>query len=135
MPRYPQKHQQFAFKQFRSGPTYLFVNYLGIQWSKKDATPLIKTASSSRVEWWWFHPSTITGCRDIQQNINNSAFNNYVTAPLIVSLNISASSGRRRMQRSSLEPSCHAVSNGGSINLLRPLDAEIFNETISGAVT
>src|SRR2546421_489361 len=36
---------------------------------------------------------------------------------------------RRRMQRSSLEPSRRAASNGGSYILLRPLDAEIFNET------
>src|SRR5947207_12908656 len=46
-----------------------------------------------------------------------------------VSLNISASRGRRRMQRSSLEPPSRAASNGGSFILLRPLDAEIFNET------
>ena len=45
-----------------------------------------------------FHPSMTTGRRDIQRNINNSAFNIYVTAPFTVSLNISASSSRRRMK-------------------------------------
>src|SRR3954447_16219141 len=48
---------------------------------------------------------------------------------LSVSSIISASSDRRRMQRSSLEPSHRAASNGGSFIPLRPLDAEIFNET------
>jgi hypothetical protein len=52
-----------------------------------------------------------------------------------ISLNISASSDHRRMQRSSLEPPRRAASNGGSFILLRPLDAEIFNETVNGAVT
>src|SRR5436305_8565636 len=98
-------------------------------------TRLIRTASSSRVEWWWFHPSTTTGRRDIQRNINNSAFNIYVTAPFTVSLNISASSDRRRMRHSSLESPRQAASNGGSFILLRPLDAEIFNETVNGTVT
>jgi len=42
---------------------------------------------------------------------------------------ISTSSDRRRMQRSSLESPCQAASNGGSFILLRPVDAEIFNET------
>src|SRR5256885_12912923 len=94
----------------------------------------MKPASLSRVEWWLFHPSTITGCRDIQRNINNSAINIYVTAPLAVSLNISASSGRRRIQHSSLEPPHRAASNGGSFILLQPLDAEIFNETANGEI-
>src|SRR3954466_1017622 len=48
---------------------------------------------------------------------------------LSVSSIISASSDRRRMQRSSLEPSHRAASNGGGFIPLRPLDAEIFNET------
>ena len=48
---------------------------------------------------------------------------------------ISTSSDRKRMQRSSLESPCQAASNGGSFILLRPLDAEIFNETVNGAVT
>src|SRR5438105_11465891 len=48
---------------------------------------------------------------------------------------ISASSDHRRMQRSSLEPPRRAASNGGIFILLRPLDAEIFNETLNGAVT
>ena len=49
--------------------------------------------------------------------------------------NISASSNRKRMQHDLLEPSHRAESNGGSYTLLRPLDAEIFNETVNGAVT
>src|SRR5256885_5350454 len=96
---------------------------------------LIKPALSSHVEWWWLHPSTTTGRRDIQRNGNNSAINIYVTAPFAVSLNISASSGRRRIQHSSLESPHRAASNGGGFILLRPLDAEIFNETANGAVT
>ena len=48
---------------------------------------------------------------------------------LCVSSIISASGGRRRMCHSSLEPPRRAASNGGSFILLRPLDAEIFNET------
>src|ERR1044072_9164553 len=46
-----------------------------------------------------------------------------------VSPYISASSVHRRMRHSSLEPSRRAASNGDSFILLRPLDAEIFNET------
>src|SRR5438045_8540888 len=76
-----------------------------------------------------------TGRLNIQQNINNLVFKIYVNAPFTVSLNISASSDRRRMLHSSLESPRHAASNGGSFILLRPLDAEIFNETINGAVT
>src|SRR3989442_15953963 len=95
---------------------------------------LIRTASSSCDEWWYFYSSMTTGRRDIQRNINNSAFNIYVTAPFTVSLNISASSDRRRMRHSSLESPRHAASNGGSFILLRPLDAEIFNETVFAAV-
>src|SRR5437667_9126600 len=72
--------------------------------------------------------------RDIQRNINNLAFNIYVTAPFTVSLNISASSDHRRMRHSSLESPRHAASNGGSFILLRPLDAEIFNETVNCVV-
>src|SRR5436305_9170938 len=68
-------------------------------------------------------------------NINNLAFNIYVTVPFTVSLNISASSDRRRMRHSSLESPRHAASNGGSFILLRPLDAEIFNETVNFSVT
>ena len=48
----------------------------------------------------------------------------------IVSLNNSASSDRRKMRRSSLEPPRRAASNGGGFILLRPLDAEIFVETV-----
>src|SRR3954451_12630462 len=48
---------------------------------------------------------------------------------LSVSSIISASSDRRRMQRSLLEPPHRAASNGGDFIPLRPLDAEIFNET------
>src|SRR5436305_15280889 len=44
-----------------------------------------------------------------------------------VSSIISASSDLRRMQRSSLEPTRRAPSNGSSFILLLPLDAEIFN--------
>src|SRR5438045_9282462 len=71
-----------------------------------------------------------TGRLNIQQNINNLVFKIYVNAPFTVSLNISASSDRRRMRHSSLESPRHAASNGGSFILLRPLDAEIFNESI-----
>ena len=42
---------------------------------------------------------------------------------------ISVSSNRRKVQRISLEPPRRAASNGGGIVLLRPLDAEICNET------
>ena len=70
-----------------------------------------------------------TRCRDIQRNINNSSFYIYVTAPFTISLNISASSGRRRMK----QPPIDAARRGGSNELrhiiLRSLDAEIFNET------
>src|SRR5581483_11804614 len=45
-----------------------------------------------------------------------------------VSLNISASSDRIRMQRSSLEPSRRDESNEMRFIFLRPLDAEIFNK-------
>src|SRR5438045_5526030 len=76
-----------------------------------------------------------TGRLNIQQNINNLVFKIYVNAPFTVSLNISASSDRRRMRYSSLESPRHAASNGGSFILLRPLDAEIFNETVICAVT
>src|SRR3954464_6137634 len=98
-------------------------------------TQLIRTVMSSRVEWWWFHPYTTTGCRDIQRNINNLAFNIYVTAPITVSLNISASSGRRKMKPPPFDAARRDVSNELSYILLRPLDAEIFNETVIGAVT
>ena len=46
-----------------------------------------------------------------------------------VSLNISASRGRRRMKHDSLEPPHRDESNGGSFVLLRSLDAEIIDET------
>ena len=65
---------------------------------------------------------------------NNSAFNIYVTAPFTVLLIILASSNRRRMRHSSLESPRQAASNGGSFILLQPLDAEIFNEMVNGAV-
>src|SRR3954454_4431745 len=48
---------------------------------------------------------------------------------LSVSSIISASSDHRRMQHSLLEPPHQLTSNGGNFILLRPLDAEIFNET------
>jgi len=60
-------------------------------------TQLVRIVSSRRVEWWWFHPSTTTGSRDIQRNVNNSAFIIYDTAPHNASSNISWPSGRRRM--------------------------------------
>src|SRR3954462_14239841 len=50
---------------------------------------------------------------------------------LSVSSIISASSDRRRMQRSSLEPPHRAASNGGGFIPLRPLDAEIIDETLN----
>src|SRR5438045_9590191 len=75
-----------------------------------------------------------TGRLNIQQNINNLVFKIYVNAPFTVSLNISASSDRRRMRHSSLESSRHAASNGGSFILLRPLDAEIFDDLIFGVL-
>src|SRR3954452_14998994 len=84
---------------------------------------------SSRVEWWWFHPYTTTGCRDIQRNINNSAFNIYVTAPFTVSLNISASSGRRKMKPPPFDAARRDGSNELRYILLRPLDAEIISGT------
>src|SRR3954466_4426734 len=70
-----------------------------------------------------------TGCRDIKRNIKKSAFVFYDTAPFDVSLNISASSDRRKMCHSSLESSHNGASNGGKIILPRSLDAEILSET------
>src|SRR3954468_6202433 len=93
-------------------------------------TQLIRTVMSSRVEWWWFHPYTTTGSRDIQRNINNSAFNIYVTAPFTVSLNISASSGRRKMKPPPFDAARRHGSNELRYILLRSLDAEIFDMTV-----
>src|SRR3954453_5466709 len=90
---------------------------------------LIRTGSSRRLEWWWFHPYTTTGCRDIQRNINNSAFNIYVTAPITVSLNISASRGRRKMKPPPFDAARRDGSNELRYILLRPLDAEIISGT------
>src|SRR6266480_1904670 len=61
-------------------------------------------------------------------DINNSAINIYVTAPFAVSLNISASSGRRRMKPPPFDAARRGDSNELCCILLRPLDAEIFNE-------
>ena len=62
-------------------------------------------------------------------------FNIFVTAPFTVSLNISASSGGRRMKLSPFDAAQRGDSNKLCYILLRPLDAEIFNETVNGAVT
>src|SRR3954466_9344132 len=61
-------------------------------------------------------------------NINNSAFNIYVTAPITVSLNISASSGRRKMKPPPFDAARRDGSNELRYILLRPLDAEIIDE-------
>jgi hypothetical protein len=50
---------------------------------------------------------------------------------LSISSIISAFSNRRRIQHSSLEPPRRAASNGGGFNLLRSLDAEIIDETLT----
>jgi hypothetical protein len=50
-------------------------------------------------------------------------------------MNISASSDRRKVKHSSLEPSRQEESNGGRFIFLPSLDAEIFIETVNGAVT
>ena len=71
----------------------------------------------------------ITGCRDIKRNIKNRHFVFYDTAPFDVSLNISASSDRRKMCHSSLESSHNGESNGGKTILQRSLHAEILSET------
>ncbi len=75
-----------------------------------------------------------TGCRDIQRNINDSEFNIFVTAPLAVSLNISASSGRRRMRLPPFDAARRGDSNELCCILPWPLDAEIFDETVNGNV-
>src|SRR4051812_49974961 len=95
---------------------------------------LIRTVSSSRVEWWWFHPYTTTGCRDIQRNINNSAFNIYVTAPITVSLNISASSGSRRMKPPPFDADRRDGPNELLYILQRHTDANNLNDTVFGRV-
>src|SRR5436305_2628234 len=71
----------------------------------------------------------ITACRDIKRNIKNRHFVFYDTAPFDVSLNISASSDRRKMCHSSLESSHNGESNGGKIVFLQSLDVEILSET------
>ena len=48
---------------------------------------------------------------------------------------ISPSSDRRRIKHSSLESPHRDESNGGKLTLLRSLDGEIFDETVSGAAS
>ena len=62
--RVPDMYQQICLKIKKTR----FVNYLSIQWSYKDATHLIRTVSSRRIEWDMSHLFTTTGCRDIHQN-------------------------------------------------------------------
>src|SRR5437764_14925333 len=78
-----------------------------------------------RFEWWYFHSSLTTGCRVNWQMSSNGVF---ITAPFDVSSNISASSGRRRMGIPPFDSSRFAGSNGSIFILLRPLDAELFDE-------
>ena len=91
--------------------------------------------NQTELNWIKLYPSTTTRRRDIQRNINNSAFNIYVTAPFTVSLNISASSGRRRIILPPFDAAWRGDSNELCRILLWSLDAEIFNETVKGAVT
>ena len=58
----------------------------------------------------------------------------YGTAPLDVSTNISASSGRRKMKLPPFDAAWRGGSNELRYIFLRSLDTEIFNETVSGAV-
>ena len=76
-----------------------------------------------RVEWWWFRPSTTTGCRDNRQNVKESAI------LLDVLPIISATNDGRRTRLPPFEPSRCDESNGGGFVLLPPLDAEIIGET------
>src|SRR6266480_7909377 len=69
-----------------------------------------------------------TGCRDIQRNTNNSAFNIYVTAPFTVSLNISASSDCRRMKPPPFDAARRGGSNELRFILLRLLDAVMIDK-------
>ena len=66
--------------------------------------------------------------------MSNWRFITFGTAPFDVLSNISASSGRRRMKIPPFEPARRDESNGGIFIRLRPLDAEIFDETSNGAV-
>ena len=81
------------------------------------------------------HPSTITARRDIQQN---GKWHNNVNVKcwiVDVSLNILASSGRKRIKLPPFVAARRDGSNELRYILLRSLDAEIFNETANGAVT
>src|SRR2546430_10197783 len=60
---------------------------------------------------------------------SNRRFSTFDTTPFDVSSNISASSGRRRMGIPPFDSSRFAGSNGSIFILLRPLDAELFDET------
>ena len=93
---------------------------------------LIGIIMMRRIKWAMFQLSTITGCRDICQNVNKSAFIIYVTTPLDVLTNISASSDRRKLKHSSFDSSRHDDSNELCFNFLRSLDADIFVETSNG---
>src|SRR5204862_1415578 len=55
-------------------------------------------------------------------------FITFGTAPFDVSLNISASSGHRRMRIPPFEPARRDESNGGIPILPRPLDAELIDK-------
>jgi len=76
------------------------------------------------------HPSTITGCRDIQRNGKWRSNVNVKCRIVDVSLNISASSGRRRIKLPPFVAARWGDSNELRYILLRSLDAEIFNESI-----
>src|SRR5437868_5717363 len=88
-------------------------------------------------EWWYSHSSTTTGRQDIRQNVKwrsiESDNANLMAFDGISPIN-SASSGCKRMGIPPFDSPQRAGSNGGIPILLRPLDAEIFDETSNGAV-
>ena len=90
-------------------------------------TQLVRITSSSRVEWWWFHPSTTIGRRDIQRNGKWRSNVNVKCRIVDVSLNISASSDRGRMKPPPFDAARRGGSNELRYILLRSLDDEIID--------
>src|SRR6266480_2438086 len=90
---------------------------------------LIRIASLSRVEWWWFHPSTTTGYQDIQRNGKWHSNVNVKCRIVGVSLNISASSNCRRTKPPPFNAAWRGGSNELHFILLRSLDAKIIDQT------
>ena len=73
------------------------------------------------------HPSTITGCRDIQRNGKWRSNINVKWRIVNVSLNISASSGHRRIKLPPFVAAWWGGSNELRYILLRSLDVEIID--------